>query len=261
MASTEALHLGGGYIWQIWSAEGPRDVLTRVERRIRASEGGHLEDVDVASGTDGRLRIAFRAARRPATQGIVLEQVLVDLAGADAVVRLRIDCGRMLVTAQGPDGDALLRIYEGTKAALASRLAFRLVRLGDSRSMLGAMTDERGTRQDEAVILSVALARGYYDDPKRCGVRELGDELGYSKSVMARKLRAVERHALERYAAAHRAGTVAEPLHVADPPGPEPPLPVRVPLPERFQVALRPGDVEDMGDKPGSAPGEGSIES
>lgn len=60
------------------------------------------------------------------------------------------------------------------------------------------MTRRRVPREDLLRLAGEALARGYYDTPKRVGVRELSALLGLSKSTIARRLKLLERDALEK---------------------------------------------------------------
>lgn len=194
-AVTTAVHAASDSMWLIWGVSGPAEDVAAARQELELPLGSPIQAVDTSEDARGGLLVAVRWARPPTSDGPMIEHLLCDMAAAGSMLRLRIHAGRIEVRAAGHDGEALLRFYHAMRAMLAGRYQVRLLRMGESRT---SRDPGRGAlRRDEEELLELALAKGYYDEPKRCGVRELGDALGFSKSVVARKLRTLERRALE----------------------------------------------------------------
>lgn len=202
-ATTSAVHATADSMWLIWGVAGPASEVLAVRDALEGPLGQPIQAVDVTEDVRGKLLVAVRWARPPISEGPAIEHLLSDVASAGALLRLRVQGRRVEVRAAANDGEMLLRFYQAIRSLLASRYAIRLLRMGDARGAKDASRDL--LRRDEEELLELALARGYYDEPKRCGVRELGDALGFSKSVVARKLRTLERRALEQLKSPQRA--------------------------------------------------------
>jgi DNA-binding CsgD family transcriptional regulator len=110
----------------------------------------------------------------------------------------------------GADGEMLFEVageqeaLRGLVAGLPDRLTVSVDRLGeyDARreSRAAALTDR------QAEVLDVARERGYYEVPRRTGVREIADEVGCSKSTAANHLRKAEARLVSLYADRSTAG-------------------------------------------------------
>jgi hypothetical protein len=138
--------------------------------------------------------------RRPAhpSEGVSLEHHLHDQVGAGALLFGRVQGGIVAYKAASPEGRGLPAFLASVREAFGERFTVRVLRSGPYRP--GWEIDEASAtvRPEETALLMAAFSAGYYDEPRRCGVRELGDVLGVSKSVVARRLRTLERRALER---------------------------------------------------------------
>lgn len=138
--------------------------------------------------------------RRPAHsgEGVSLEHLLHDQVGAGGLLFGRVHEGVISYKVASPEGRGLPAFLAALGEAFGQRFRVRVVRSGAYRP--GWEIDEAGVsvRPEETALLLAAFSAGYYDEPRRCGVRELGDVLGVSKSVVARRLRVLERRALER---------------------------------------------------------------
>lgn len=134
----------------------------------------------------------------PHLDGVSLEHILYETVGPGGLLFGRVEHGIICYKAAAPEGAGLQQFLVHVKAALNGRFKVRPIRMGIFRP--GWEIDDTPTAMapEEEALLAAAFAAGYYDEPKRCGVRELGDALGLSKSVVARKLRLLERRALER---------------------------------------------------------------
>lgn len=205
-AFTESLTMGASAIEEIWRVMGEAAYVDGLARDL-ASAADADRTVRISRGAEGgALVVEWTSVRRAGADAISPEQVLLQVGGRDVWVGLRIADGRLFARARSGDGETLLRLYEQSRGLLASAFEARLVRLGDprresqGRAAPAVLAPRAGPslRDDEAALVELALERGYYDEPKRCGVRELGAELGFSKSVVARKLRTIERKALEQ---------------------------------------------------------------
>ncbi|MHB8605870.1 MAG: helix-turn-helix domain-containing protein [Thermoplasmatota archaeon] len=141
--------------------------------------------------------------RRPRTpeEGVSLEFLLYDLVGADGLMIQRYAGGVGEIHVAGSDPTRLLEFYRAVHDALVPRFTVRLLRAGGMRAEARPPTPRGGVKPEDRKLMAYALSAGYYDNPKRVGVRELGVALGWSKSVVARRLRVLERQAVEGFVA------------------------------------------------------------
>lgn len=210
-AHVEAMRWTGDTIWELTYVAGPAKDLAEFRRVLEQPPRAPVLETHVLE-EDAQGILYYTRWNRPAdaSQGVSIEHLMLDLVGPEAVLDLSIQHGRMSFRVVGPDGGRLLDFFTRVKEALDSQFTVRLHRVGELRGKLQAAQQampESQIRFDEQALLREALLRGYYDNPKKCGVRELGDALGFSKSVVARKLRALERRALETFATGESAAS------------------------------------------------------
>lgn len=103
----------------------------------------------------------------------------------------------------GTDGEMLFEVA-GQQDALQSLLANLPDRLSVSVNRLGEYDAHRESRvtaltDRQREVLDVARERGYYEIPRRAGVREIADEVGCSKSTAANHLRKAEARLVRLY--------------------------------------------------------------
>ena len=144
-----------------------------------------------------RFLMTWRRPQEPEIEGVSMEHLLLDTVGPGGLLFGRVEDGTITYKAASPGGRGLSEFLAATQQTFGARFRVRPVRAGPFKP--GWEIDDAPRRVDpeEEALLSAALAHGYYDEPKRCGVRELGETLGVSKSVIARRLRELERRALE----------------------------------------------------------------
>jgi hypothetical protein len=143
----------------------------------------------------GTGMLVYSKWRRPLPgQDISLPHLVQEAVGPRAILRMEFAKGLLLYRIADENHEALTRFFDVLQRELQPRFEVKLVRVGYYENR-DAMT--RAVGPEDLHLAKEALARGYYDAPKRVGVRELGTALGLSKSVVARRLKSIERKALE----------------------------------------------------------------
>lgn len=198
-ARIQALTLSADAITALFDISAPEAAVSRVREIISSGAQPCVVMSDVLLDAEKHIRFVM-TWRRPsdsATEGVSLEHLLFDTVGPGGLLFGRVEGGLITYKAAAPGGIGLTDFLARAQASFQDRFHVRPIRAGPFRP--GWEVDD-APRVDpaEQALLSAALANGYYDEPKRCGVRELGDALGVSKSVVARRLRELERRALER---------------------------------------------------------------
>ncbi|HEX2022565.1 MAG TPA: helix-turn-helix domain-containing protein [Candidatus Thermoplasmatota archaeon] len=197
----QALSIGPDVVSVLVEHAGAPESVARV--RDVVTRGGEPTVLSYDTLEDGARAIRFVAVwRRPddPSQGVSLEHLLYDTVGASGLLFGRVHEGVIAYKAASPGGHGLREFLEKAQRAFGRRFTVRPLRAGPFRPGWDAGADPDLMDPDERRLVTVALAAGYYDEPKRCGVRELGDALGVSKSVVARRLRLLERKALQALA-------------------------------------------------------------
>lgn len=178
---------------------GPPGTVERLRHVVATKPEPTVLHYDALVDEPEHLRVVA-TWRRPnrSEEGVSLEHLLHDHVGAGGLLFGRVQGGVISYKAASPDGRGLPAFLSAVSAAFGKRFIIRVVRSGPYRP--GWEIDEASVsvRPEESALLLAAFSAGYYDEPRRCGVRELGDALGVSKSVVARRLRVLERRALER---------------------------------------------------------------
>lgn len=100
--------------------------------------------------------------------------------------------GRMIFEAAGESDD-----LHALVAGLPDRLSVSVDRIGEYDAYHGSPVAALTDRQEE--VLTAARTLGYYDVPRRAGVREVADRLDCSKSTAADHLRKAEARLVELY--------------------------------------------------------------
>jgi len=196
----QALLLSHDTVTVLFDYAGPPAAVARVRHVVATGVQPCVLHADVLLDQEKHLRFMMTWGR-PAdtrTQGVSLEHILLDTVGAGGLLFGRVEGGVIAYKAASPGGRGLAEFLDAAQAAFGSRFRVRPLRAGPFKAGWEIDDASRRVEPEEEALLAAALAHGYYDDPKRCGVRELGVTLGVSKSVVARRLRELERRALER---------------------------------------------------------------
>ena len=99
--------------------------------------------------------------------------------------------GALIVSLTVPDRSELRRIIDGLREVGAKVSLKRITQFdGDHETTVELDASEITSKQREAI--EVAVAEGYYDDPRRTDLAELADRLGISKSAVSQRLNTVE---------------------------------------------------------------------
>lgn len=196
----QALSIAHDAATVLFDHAGPASSVARVRDIIVSGAQPCVLHADVLADTEKHIRFIVTWSRpsQHSTQGVSLEHLLHDAAGHGALLFGRVDDGVISYKAASPAGKGLAEFLAAAQRAFGGRFTVRPVRAGPFKPGWEIDDAPRHVDPEEEALLSAALAHGYYDEPKRCGVRELGDALGVSKSVVARRLRDLEKRALER---------------------------------------------------------------
>lgn len=180
--------------WEMLLVEGPQREVEELRGIVETARDQYTVDRTVIDQWATGMLI-YSKWRRPAIgQDISLPHLVQDSVGARAVLRMEFAKGVLLYRIADENHDALTRFFEVMQRELRPRFEVKLVRVGyyENRDAIA-----RAIGPEDLHLAKEALSRGYYDSPKRVGVRELGSALGLSKSVVARRLKTIERKALE----------------------------------------------------------------
>ncbi len=198
---TRALHVFGDIVWEMNNVTGPAPAIAALRDIIAAPPVAPVVAREIVAEGPGWLTYCVRRERPKTGDAPSIEHIVHDALGGGALVRRSVRAGLVEYAIGGDDGDAMHRLYQfiGSVVNAIQDSTLHLVRVGDFRPDFNRAMSRplKGLTSEDQEILRAALENGYYDEPKRCGVRELGDNLGFSKTVVARKLRSIERRALE----------------------------------------------------------------
>ncbi|HEV8359000.1 MAG TPA: helix-turn-helix domain-containing protein [Candidatus Thermoplasmatota archaeon] len=180
--------------WEMLLVEGPQREVEELRGIAEQSRDQYTIDRTVIDQWATGMLI-YSKWRRPAPgQDFSLPHLVQDSIGPKAILRMEFAKGVLLYRIADENHEALTRFFDVLQRELAPRFEVKLVRVGyyENRDAIA-----RAIGPEDLHLAKEALARGYYDAPKRVGVRELGSALGMSKSVVARRLKTIERKALE----------------------------------------------------------------
>jgi hypothetical protein len=180
--------------WEMLLVDGPQREIEELRGLLDQSRDQYTIDRTVIDAWATGMLIYSKWRRPMAGQDISLPHLVQDSIGPRAVLRMEFAKGVLLYRIADENHEALTRFFDVMQRELSPRFDVKLVRVGyyENRDAIA-----RAVGPEDLHLAKEALARGYYDAPKRVGVRELGSALGLSKSVVARRLKAIERKALE----------------------------------------------------------------
>ena len=180
--------------WEMLLIEGPPREVEELRAILEQARDQYTIDRTVIDAWATGMLIYSKWRRPPAGQDISLPHLVQEAVGPRAILRMEFAKGLLLYRIADENHEALTRFFEIMQRELQPRFDVKLVRVGyyENRDAMA-----RAVGPEDLHLAKEALARGYYDAPKRVGVRELGTALGMSKSVVARRLKAIERKALE----------------------------------------------------------------
>lgn len=146
----------------------------------------------------GGLMLGCKWADPDGVDEPTLEHLLARLAWACVLVSTRIGDGRLEVRAMSECPDTLEQLVADVQHGFSPHFSIELKRAGEVDEGCWWGICEPGLEPKERELLDVAIAEGYYDRPRRCGVRELARLVGLSKSTVSRKLGRLEARAVRR---------------------------------------------------------------
>ena len=195
----QAVMLSPEAVTVLFDYTGPVFAVARVRQILASGIQPCILHADVIIDQDKHMRFLMTWSRPiDSREGVSLEHILLDTVGPGGLLYGRVEDGTIAYKAASPGGRGLSEFLAAAQLAFGSRFRVRPIRAGPFKPGWEIDDVPRRVDPEEEALLSAALAQGYYDEPKRCGVRELGETLGVSKSVVARRLRELERRALER---------------------------------------------------------------
>lgn len=194
-ARIEALQTSGGAVLEVARVTGTATELEGLRQVLSGPVAPPVGAHGVVDRDGRSLRWFVRWEDKPEAPSLF--HLVFRIAGADALVTPALKQGRVEVRVACRSADDLQRLYGEVERTYGRRWDVRLVRIGALRDRAPTMPD------DDRELLAHALQAGYYDEPKRVGVRELGESLGWSKTALARRLRVLERRAVEQLAGQH----------------------------------------------------------
>lgn len=178
---------------------GPLEAVARLRGLIEGGPKGVVVQYDTLLSDGDRFRCVATWRRSLShSEGVSLEHLLYDAAGPGALLFGRVERGVIAYKAASPGGRGLVEFVERVAKALDPRYRVRTLRSGPFRGGWDIDIMVPSLEDGDVALLITALRMGYYDEPKACGVREVAESMGASKSVIARRLRVIERTALER---------------------------------------------------------------
>jgi hypothetical protein len=197
-ARLQAIAVGPELVAVLMDYAGAATAVQRVRDVIARRPEPAVFRYDTLIDEEKHLRFVATWTRPPSpSAGVSLEHILHDHVGPGGLLFGRVEGGVIAYKAASPEGRGLSEFLAATQKAFGARFTVKPIRAGPFKPGWEIEDAPRRVDPDEEALLAAALAAGYYDEPKRCGVRELGDALGVSKSVIARRLRHLERRALE----------------------------------------------------------------
>ena len=197
-ARLQSLTIASDVVAVLIDYAGSAASVARVRDVVRRQPEPSVFRYDELIDEDKHIRFVATWTRPPhASNGVSLEHILYDTVGPGGLLFGRVEGGVISYKAASPEGRGLSEFLASAQVAFGERFRVRPLRAGPFKSGWEIEENARQVDPAEEALLAAALAAGYYDEPKRCGVRELGDALGVSKSVVARRLRTLERRALE----------------------------------------------------------------
>lgn len=125
-----------------------------------------------------------------------LKSLLAGLQSVEALIDTPIEFlrdGHLRISFIGED-EQLRRILDGTRELVDTNLERTGEYHSESRHLKSLLTD----RQRE--ILIAATAQGYYDYPRRAGIRDIADEVGLSIATVGEHLQKIEARILSQAA-------------------------------------------------------------
>ena len=198
-ARLQSTSMGPDVVSVLIDYHGPPAAVERLRRVVETRPEPTLLHHDALVEEPDHLRFVATWRRPHHTgEGVSLEHHLHDQVGPGGLLFGRVQGGVISYKAASPEGRGLPEFLSAIGAAFSGRFKVRVLRSGPYRPGWEIEDASVSVRPEETALLLAAFSAGYYDEPRRCGVRELGDALGVSKSVVARRLRTLERRALER---------------------------------------------------------------
>jgi hypothetical protein len=184
--------------WQLNSLRGDeREVAVFREVLNQPLEPPVTERLEEVQGGSNWLAYYWQWRKPKPGEAVSIEHLFREHLGGRGSLKHRVGPGKGEFVVQGFDADALARLYREAEQGFQERYDVRLVRMGEAK--LGPPGHAHGDLGSEDLLFArEAMRLGYFEEPRRIGVRELGGLVGSGKSATAHRLRRIERRAVQR---------------------------------------------------------------
>lgn len=204
MAAIQNRVLGTGWTFHVPEDEtvrqmarflGPAGPLDELQRLLEGDPREPLLHVDLLERTRNSIRAVFAWRRPRPGDPPGAETLFAHLAWSRMLATVSLRDG-IVVRALHEECDELQTWFDDFRARFGEAFDVSLIRAGELDAAFSPGADPLDDAQ--TTVLRHAVTHGYYEEPRRCGVRELADSLEMSKSAAARRLREIERIAITR---------------------------------------------------------------
>ena len=175
-ARMQILHATTDAAWELVEATGEAEAVAELRRALEAGPEPPMRGLEVVSATPKGVQYVVNWGRSgPEDPCATTMFLLYDIVGPEAIFAMRIENARAEVKVAGPDGERLLRFFNEMRHRMEPEFRVRLTRVGELRPGWEPAREARAShafREEDRQLVAFALAAGYYDNPKKCGVRE-----------------------------------------------------------------------------------------
>lgn len=193
VVETRAAHQdAAGRVWRILAVRGAPPELREAEARFRGYRRPFVEERNVLGRTRTHVFLWYKYRTRHAPFSHTAHAFRV--LGRDTLVADETRHGTLTIRLLARSGASLRRFLRDVRQRASPRFRFELLYAGPPRP-LGAPR----LAQEQEAALEAARRLGYYDVPRRSGLREVGRVLGISTSAAGYRLRRAQARLVEAW--------------------------------------------------------------